>query len=106
MLRFNFILEFPNFLFFLGELKHESLLLLFQNFILLNGIEVINLDSRDLIGLLLDGDLLVGNGLINLFSLLQEISRTLLNSLLLRSVSDDVISNFLSFGVQRHNRFL
>ena len=73
VLSFDLILEFFDFLFFFTEFKHKSGLLLPQNFILLKSVKVINLDSGDLIRLLLNGNLLLRDGLINLFSLLQQV---------------------------------
>ena len=73
VLSFDLILEFFDFLFFFSEFKHKSGLLLPQNFILLKSVKVINLDSGDLIRLLFNGNLLLRDGLINLFSLLQQV---------------------------------
>jgi len=44
--------------------------------------------------------------LISNFGLLEEVGRALLNGLLLRSVIDDVVSDFLGLGMEAHNTLL
>ena len=103
---FDILLKLFNFVLLFFELCDKIIELFLQEIVLLNTIQVINSDSGNLIGEILDFDFFLSYVLIGLFRLFEKISRTLLDGLLLRSMIDDVVSDFLSFGVKTHDTFL
>ena len=103
---FDILLKLFNFIFFLFELSDQIVELFLEKFILLNTVEVVDSHPGDLIGELLNFCLLVGDVVVSGFGLLQQVGGRLLDGFLLRSVVDDVISNFFGFGVKGHDGLL
>ena len=85
------------------ELTDEVIELLLENTVLGGGVEVVKSDTRDLVGVVLDLDLLLGDVLVSDLGLFQQVGRGLLNSLLLGGVGDDIVPNSLGLGVQLHD---
>ena len=85
------------------ELPDEVIELLLENTVLGGGVEVVKSDTRDLVGVVLDLDLLLGDVLVSDLGLFQQVGRGLLNSLLLGGVGDDIVPNSLGLGVQLHD---
>ena len=69
-------------------------------------VQIIDTNTGDFIGKVLDFNLLLGNTFISYLSLLEKVGRGLLNSLLLRSVIDDIVSDGFGLCVELHDRFL
>ena len=99
----NLLFKVIHFLFSIFKFSDKIIQLLLQQVILLLTIQIINTYSRDLIRIVLNVNLLLGNILIDSFGLLEQIGATLFDCLLLRSVVNDVISDLFSFGMERHN---
>ena len=66
-------------------------------------VEVIQTYTRDLISVVLNFDLFLGDVLVGYLRLLEEIGRGLLDRLLLTGVGDDIISDSFSLGMQLHD---
>ena len=71
----NILLKFLNLIFFLFELGDKFFKLLLEKVILLNTVEVIDPNSRNLIRQILDFNLLLGNILVSYLGLLKKVSR-------------------------------
>lgn len=99
-------LELLDLILFVSKLLHEFLLLLSEQLVLLHTVKVVDLDARDFVRLIFDLNFLLRDVLVDLLRLLKQVSRRLLNGLLLRGVVDDVIADFLDLGVQRHDGLL
>jgi len=102
---FNRLLKLIDFFFSVFELKDQVVELLLEQIILLLTVEVINANTRDFVWKVFNVDFFEGNILIDLLGLLEQISTTFFNSFLLRSVVNNVISDFLCFRMKRHYWF-
>ena len=71
----NVLLKFLNLIFFLFELGDKFFKLLLEKVILLNTVEVIDPNSRNLIRQIFDFNLLLGNVLVSNLGLLKKVSR-------------------------------
>lgn len=71
----NVLLKFLNLIFLLFELGDKFFKLLLEKIILLNTVEVIDPNSRNLIRQILDFNLLLGNVLVSYLGLLKKVSR-------------------------------
>ena len=71
----NVLLKFLNLIFFLFELGDKFFKLLLEKVILLNTVEVIDPNSRNLIRQILNFNLLLGNVLVSYLGLLKKVSR-------------------------------
>jgi hypothetical protein len=69
-------------------------------------VKIINANTRDFVRKVFDIDFFEGDVLIYLLGLLEQISTALLDGFLLRSVVNDVISDFFGLGMEGHDRFL
>lgn len=98
-------LEFLDLTLFLLELVDEVVKLLLEELVLRLGVQVINADTRDLISDVFNFDFLLRDLVVSNLGLLDEVGARFLNSLLLRGVVDDVVTDGLCFGVQLHNGF-
>ena len=85
------------------QLINQVVKLLLENLVLRSGVEVIETDTRDLISVVLDLDLFLGDVLVCHLCLLEEIGRGLLDRLLLTGVGDDIIPDSLGLGMQLHD---
>lgn len=91
-------------LLFGGTLLLKLIELTLEEVILLLGVQVIDLDTRDLIVKVLNLNFLLGDVLVLVLCLLKEVSRTLLNGFLLTGVVDDVITDSFSLTMEHHDR--
>ena len=85
------------------QLIDQVVKLFLENLVLRSGVEVIETDTRDLISVVLDLDLFLGDVLVCHLCLLEEIGRGLLDRLLLTGVGDDIIPDSLGLGMQLHD---
>ena len=95
-----------NFLFFCLKFFNQLVKFLLQNFILTGCVQVIDLHTRNFIWVALNFDFFLWNILICVLGLLQQVCRTLLNSLLLACMINNVIPDYFNFCVKLHNCFL
>lgn len=86
-----------------GTLSLELLQFVLKKVILLLGVEVINLHTRDFIVEILDFDFFLGDVLVLVLCLLEEVGGTLLDSFLLGGVVDDVITDGLGLTMEHHD---
>ena len=80
---FDVLLDSLHVLLFLLELANQIFKLLLKNFVLSSSVQVIKTDTRDLISVVLNLDLLLRDVFVRHFSLLEKVSRGLLDGLLL-----------------------
>ena len=85
------------------QLINQVVKLLLENLVLRSRVEVIETNTRDLISVVLDLDLFLGDVLVCHLCLLEEIGRGLLDRLLLTGVGDDIIPDSLGLGMQLHD---
>ena len=85
------------------QLIDQVVKLLLEHLILRGRIEVIKTYTRDLISVVLDFDLFLGDVLVCHLCLLEEIGRGLLDRLLLTGVANDIIPDSLGLGMQLHD---
>ena len=85
------------------QLINQIVKLLLQHLVLRGRVEVIKTYTRDLISVVLDLDLFLGDVLVCHLCLLEEIGRGLLDRLLLTGVGDDIIPDSLGLGMQLHD---
>ena len=97
------LLDLSHIILLLLELSNEVVKLLLKHLVLSLSVEVIKTHTRDLIGVVLDLNLLLADGLIGDLGLLEQVSRALLDSLLLTGVRDDVVTDGLGLSVKLHD---
>jgi len=85
------------------ELSFKIVELFLEDLVLSGRVQVVKSHTRDLVRVVLDLNFLLGDVLIGNLGLLEEISRGLLDGLLLRSVRDDIITDCLGLRVQLHD---
>ena len=85
------------------QLIDQVVKLLLENLVLRSRVEVIETYTRDLISVVLDLDLFLGDVLVRHLCLLEEIGRGFLDGLLLTGVGDDIIPDSLGLGMQLHD---
>jgi hypothetical protein len=102
----DILLKLFDLVFFFLELGNQVIQLFLKKFVLLDTIEIIDSYSGNFVREILDLDFLLSNVLVSDLSLLQQVGGALLDCLLLRGMVDDIISDFLSLGVERHDGLL
>ena len=85
------------------QLIDQIVKLLLENLVLSGRVEVIETYTRDLISVVLDLDLFLGDVLVRHLCLLEEIGRGLFDRFLLTGVGDDIIPDSLGLGMQLHD---
>jgi hypothetical protein len=106
VLLFDIILKLFDVSFLVFQFVDQIVKLLLKELVLRLSVKVINADTRDLVGYVFNLDFLLGDLLIGNLGLLDKVCRLFLNSLLLRGMVEDIVTDGLGLGMQLHDGLL